>query len=313
MRLEEALPGHAYPKIAEAKRRNGNCLKKLDHSMRCCDSPTRVMVDLFHIGLGDTDYVSELSTATGFNRFCSSGSYHLIVKSLACNLLFQLWCRRKLLLPYRFNFQRSIQASTRKNSQSEIARFLASFRSEGWQRSRYGAMIEMRMNSHCWVWLHTTSWINFSDISLDEVEILSSEMARRCRSTNEPNSPSSVSAFISVIVETFPSAVGFSTSDWDELSRSLKDKRNKKAAIAISLKHVSVDGDSTFVKMLKSPRDNGFFRLNPDLDGTAYCIGEADISRWNLLFFKYLKHRQEVKGYEDLKAVYSLYINLQTI
>lgn len=263
----------------------------------------RVVEDAFLIGLGDNQTESELSQWTSFNNYKTGSEYHSRIKEFARNLLFQLWCEKRLILPYRFNFQRSVTAQTRMCSASEIAKYLSEYEADQTAQAKHGLMIQKRMNSHCWVWLHTTSWVNFSDISLDDAKLLCLEMARRVHSETETNSPSSVGAFLSVAKESFPSKVQFSTNEWLAMSAEIQAEGKRSAAATRANTDLRLDEDSILSKLISTPRGDGFFLTNPDLDGTKYQLSDADLSRWEILFAEYLEYRQCVRGFEDLKGV----------
>ncbi|WP_164659543.1 hypothetical protein [Tropicibacter sp. Alg240-R139] len=263
----------------------------------------RVAEDAFLIGLGDHQFEIKLSFKTGFNNYKVGSQYHCILKGLARNLMFQFWCEKRLILPYKFNFQRSVASQTRVNSASEVAKFLSGYEADQRAQAKHGHLIQKRMNSHCWVWLHTTSWVNFSDISLDDAELLCREMARRVHSETETNSPSSVGAFLSVVKESFPSKVSFSATDWLAISAKIQAEGLKSAAATKAKMHLRHEDDAILSQLIDTSREDGFFAINPDLDGTKYQLSETDLLRWEKLFAEFLEYRQSIRGFEDLKGI----------
>ncbi|UWR55517.1 hypothetical protein [Phaeobacter inhibens] len=302
-RVEDSILAPDRAQVSRSQASKERLFEKFRDAVLKYNDTKKVLEDAFLMGLGDDQTESKLSLWTSFHNYKKGSGYHSRLRGFARNLLFQLWCEKRLILPYRFNFQRSVTARARVSSTSEVAKFLTEYEADQDAQAKHGLLIQKRMNSHCWVWLHTTNWVNFSDISLDDAELLCREIARRVRSESETNSPSSVGAFLSVAKENFPSEVNYSAEDWLAISAEIQAEGLKSGAANRAKMGLQLEENAILRQLIDTPREDGFFVTNKDLNGTKYQLSDTDLSRWEKLFSEYLEHRQSVKGYEDLKGI----------
>lgn len=284
-------------------RRRLSQFEKLSEALKAQANPMSSVYEVFQMLMDENVPEEGVARDIGYHRYAPNGGTLLNLRSVSSALLFQLWCQRSIILPYRFNFQKSVNAQMRSASSSKVVKFISEFEEHESDAKRFGRLVSKRIKSHCWVWLFTTSWVDFEDVTIDDYQTLSKEMAGRKHSADATNSPSSVNLFVSVSLARCPDEIRFSTHKFTEVNEAIRAEATRVGAHSRNKIATEQGLDPVVSSMNQTEKSVGFMKVNILLESTEFEIGEDDLRVWCELFSSYLEYRQVVQGYEDTKTV----------
>ncbi|UWS07063.1 hypothetical protein [Phaeobacter inhibens] len=284
-------------------RRRLSQFEKLSEVLSTHANPMRSVHEVYQMLMGENVPEEGVAHDVGYHRYSPNGGAALNLRSVSSALLFQLWCQRSIILPYRFNFQKTVSAQMRSASTSKVVKFVSEFEQNEGDAKRFGRLVSKRIKTHCWVWLFTTSWVNFEDITIEDYQTLSKVMAARQRSAEATNSPTSVNLFVSVSLARRPDEIRFSVKEFNEMNEASRAEAYRVGAHSRNKTATEQVLDSVVSYMNQTEKSVGFMKVNTLLEGTEFEIGEDDLRVWCELFSSYLEYRQVVQGYEDTKTV----------
>ncbi|AUR04566.1 hypothetical protein PhaeoP72_02614 [Phaeobacter inhibens] len=103
-RVEDSILAPDRAQVSRSQASKERLFEKFRDAVLKYNDTKKVLEDAFLMGLGDDQTESKLSLWTSFHNYKKGSGYHSRLKGFARNLLFQLWCEKRLILPYRFNF-----------------------------------------------------------------------------------------------------------------------------------------------------------------------------------------------------------------
>ncbi|SFF22469.1 hypothetical protein SAMN04488523_1334 [Sulfitobacter brevis] len=264
--------------------------------LKIVTDPTQAIHQLIDISMGTPNIGSELASEIDWFESSPSGTKRPQLKAAARNILFELWCRNKIILPMDFAFASSISSEYRIERGTELLRFISSYHAGTEDLARYGAQVEYRITQHSLAWIYGTDWHALSDISVEDVSFLWDELDRRRKSNSQSTTPPSVNILTSVLLD--QNLLNFTPAEFEEVVDARAHKATQRAiSTRYSIEKTKVDHSHG------GPRNYGYFALLEHLEGTQFEYPQELANRWNNLFDEYIQHRVNAKGYEETAAL----------